>query len=162
MRNSGNVGPKHLTGVFTFHSSPCSVILNAFFYFNKVKNKPISIFVRISKLPQNPLSFVKCQPGICTVHCQSSTCILSQRPLPTEGGGWGRRKGGKHLFCQFCVCCCHSLLSLAQFNQIMLVNLGWNSWRLLMSHFLEQLFWILPFKRAFAKSFTTEGDSVLC
>lgn len=51
-------------------------------------NKLTSIFVMIYKLPQNPLSFLKCQPGICTEHCQSPICILSQRSLPTEGVWW--------------------------------------------------------------------------
>lgn len=109
-----------------------------------------------------PLCFLKCQPGICTVHCQSSICILSQRPLPTEGVWWlGEQKRRKMSFLSI-LWLLHSSFSLAQFSQVMLSNLGWNSWSLLMSHFLERFFCIFPFKRAFPKSFTSEGDSVLC
>lgn len=57
MRHSANVGPIYLTSMFTFHSSSCSVILNAFFYMNKVKSKLTGIFVRIYKLSQKPLHF---------------------------------------------------------------------------------------------------------
>lgn len=157
------LGQNTCLGVFTFHSSACSVILNAFCISLRWRtNLSVSLwgftsFLRIPSVFWNTsLVF-----ALCTANHPSAFCLRGHFPQKVCGS-WGRRKGGKPLFCQSCGCCCCSLFSLEQFSQVMLTNLGCNSWRLLMSHFLEQLFWILPFKRAFSKPFTSEGDSVLC
>lgn len=127
MRNSANVGPKHLTGVFTFHSSPCSVMLNAFFISIRWRtNLSVSLweftsFLRIPSVFWNAsLVF-----SLCTANHPSAFCHRGHFPRKVCGG-WGRRKGGKPLFCQSCSCYCDSLFSLAQFSQVMLTNPGWN------------------------------------
>lgn len=105
MRNSGNVWPKYLTKVFAFHSSPCSVILNAFFIsIRQWTNLPLSLwwftsFLRIPSVFWNAsLVF-----ALSTANHPSAFCHRGHFPQKVCGG-WGRRKGGKSLFCQSCGC----------------------------------------------------------
>lgn len=65
------------------------------FYINKVKNKLISIFTSFLRIP---IHVLKCQPGICTVHCQSSSAFCHRGHFLQKVCGAGGGEKEKNVF----------------------------------------------------------------